>query len=82
MITLDMALIGLFSFSIVLLTLSFFQKDKYKELENQVENLTMIVMQENYQLKKKMKVLEEELLGNESYTVPLNERLSRENIGE
>ncbi len=74
MISVESAIIGLFSFSIVLLVLSFFKKDKYKELENQVENLTMIVMQENYQLKKKMKVLEEELLGNESYTVPLNER--------
>ncbi|HHW36933.1 MAG TPA: hypothetical protein GXX18_06815 [Bacillales bacterium] len=74
MISLESAIIGLFSFSIVLLVLSFFKKDKYKELENQVENLTMIVMQENYQLKKKMKVLEEELLGNESYTVPLSER--------
>ncbi|EKN63971.1 hypothetical protein P9E76_05600 [Schinkia azotoformans] len=74
MISVESAIIGLFSFSIVLLALSFFKKDKYKELENQVENLTMIVMQENYQLKKKMKVLEEELLGNESYTVPLNER--------
>jgi len=35
-----------------------------------------MVMQENYQLKKKMKVLEEELLGNENFTVPLNERLN------
>lgn len=74
MISIESAIIGLFSFSIVLLVLSSFKRDKYKELENQVENLTMIVMQENYQLKKKMKVLEEELLGNESYTVPLNER--------
>lgn len=74
MISIESTIIGLFSFSIVLLVLSFFKKDKYNELENQVENLTMIVMQENYQLKKKMKVLEEELLGNESYTVPLNER--------
>ncbi|HHY73011.1 MAG TPA: hypothetical protein GX497_07280 [Bacillus bacterium] len=82
MITLDMTIIGLFSISIILFILSFLKKDKYKELESQVENLTMTVMQENYQLKKKMKVLEEELLGNESYTIPLNEKLSRENIGE
>lgn len=82
MITLESAIIGLFSFSIVLLILSFLRKDKYKELENQIENLTMIVMQENYQLKKKMKVLEEELLGNESFTVPINERLSREHMND
>lgn len=80
MITLETAIIGLFSFSIVLLVLSFFKKDKYKELENQIENLTMTVMQENYQIKKKMKVLEEELLGNDSY--PINERINRENLSE
>lgn len=78
MITLETAIVGLFSFSIVLLILSFFKKDKYKDLETQIENLTMTFMQENYQLKKKMKVLEEELLGNESYTVPLREK----NTGE
>lgn len=80
MITLETAIIGLFSFSIVLLVLSFFKKDKYKELESQIETLTMTVMQENYQLKKKMKVLEEELLGNDSFTVPLNEKMSRETV--
>lgn len=80
MITLETAIIGLFSFSIVLLVLSFFKKDKYKELENQIENLTMTVMQENYQIKKKMKVLEEELLGNDSYSI--NERINRENLSE
>ncbi|WP_017755789.1 hypothetical protein [Calidifontibacillus oryziterrae] len=78
MISLETAIIGLFSFSIVLLVLSFFQKDKYKELESQIETLTMTVMQENYQLKKKMKVLEEELLVNENYTVPLSEKAIRE----
>ncbi|WP_102345585.1 hypothetical protein [Bacillus sp. Marseille-P3661] len=74
MITLETAIIGLFSFSIVLLVLSFLKKDKYKDLEVQIENLTMTVMQENYLLKKKMKVLEEELLGNEHYTVPISQR--------
>ncbi|NSL50332.1 hypothetical protein [Calidifontibacillus erzurumensis] len=76
MISIETALICLFSFSIVLFVLSFFQKDKFKELETQIDNLSLMVMQENYQLKKKMKVLEEELLGNENFTVPLNERLN------
>ncbi|WP_458412488.1 hypothetical protein ACNQFZ_16955 [Schinkia sp. CFF1] len=82
MLTIETAIIGLFSFSIVLLILSFFKKDKYKELENQIENLTMVVMQENYQMKKKLKILEEELLGNENFTTPLNERSNRDDIME
>lgn len=82
MISMETAIIGLFSFSIVLLVLSFFIGNKYKDLEAQVENLTMIVMKENYQLKKKMKVLEEELLQDDSYTTPLNERFSQDNLRE
>ncbi|WP_226583043.1 hypothetical protein [Halobacillus litoralis] len=48
--------------AIVLFILSFFLKDRIKEVENQVEQLNITMMQSDYQLKKKMKVLEEELL--------------------
>ncbi|WP_202409868.1 hypothetical protein [Halobacillus litoralis] len=48
-----------------LFVLSFFMNDRMKELENQVEQVNMTMMQSNYQLKKKMKVLEEELLAED-----------------
>lgn len=50
---------------IVLFFLSFFMNDRMKELENQVEQVNMTMMQQNYQMKKKMKVLEEELLAED-----------------
>ncbi|WP_246945892.1 hypothetical protein [Bacillus pinisoli] len=55
-------LIGLFSFSILLFILSLFKRDKVKDLEEQVEQLSLTIMQENYQMKKRIKILEEELL--------------------
>ncbi|RAK22395.1 hypothetical protein B0I26_102389 [Anoxybacillus vitaminiphilus] len=51
--------------SLLLLILSFFAKDKIKALEEQIDQLTMSFVQETYQLKKKLKVLEEELLMND-----------------
>lgn len=53
------------SIGIVLFILSFFMNDRMKELENQVEQVNMTMMQHNYQMKKKMKVLEEELLAED-----------------
>ncbi|WP_370458035.1 hypothetical protein [Thalassobacillus sp. CUG 92003] len=55
-------LITVASIAIVLLALSFMMNDRFQEIEDQVEQLSINVMQDNYQLKKKMKVLEEELL--------------------
>lgn len=51
--------------AIGLFILSFFMNDRMKELENQVEQVNITMMQSNYQLKKKMKVLEEELLAED-----------------
>ncbi|ELK46212.1 response regulator transcription factor [Halobacillus sp. ACCC02827] len=48
----------------VLFILSFFMKDRVKEVEKQVEQVSLTMMQNNYQMKKKMKVLEEELLSD------------------
>ncbi|WP_240468751.1 hypothetical protein [Gracilibacillus sp. YIM 98692] len=39
--------------------------DKFKQLEENMEQLTISSLQETYQLKKKMKVIEEELLIDE-----------------
>jgi DNA-directed RNA polymerase specialized sigma24 family protein len=58
----EYTMIALVFLSLLLLILSFFAKDKIKALEEQIDQLTMSFVQETYQLKKKLKVLEEELL--------------------
>jgi DNA-directed RNA polymerase specialized sigma24 family protein len=58
----EYAMIALVFLSLLLLIFSFFAKDKMKALEEQIDQLTMSFVQETYQLKKKLKVLEEELL--------------------
>lgn len=55
-------IITLFSLSVLLFIISFFKKDLGKEAEKQIENYSITLMQEIYQLKKKIKVLEEEIL--------------------
>lgn len=51
--------------SILLIVLSFFQKDPLQELKDEIDQFTIQQVQDLYQIKKKMKVLEEELLVNE-----------------
>ena len=58
----EMTILVLFGLSLFFLIISFFQKDPYKELKEEVDQLTMQQVQELYQLKKKMNILEEELL--------------------
>ncbi|MCD7033103.1 hypothetical protein LRR81_02595 [Metabacillus sp. GX 13764] len=58
-------LIILLAIAIILLAASFFQRDKVKELEQEFEHLQLSAMQEIYKLKKKMRILEEELLQND-----------------
>ncbi|MGM0844243.1 MAG: hypothetical protein ACQEUT_04630 [Bacillota bacterium] len=58
-------IISLLSLSILLFILSFFQKDRYKTIEKEMEELSMNFLQENYTVKKRLKVLEEELLMDE-----------------
>ena len=48
--------------SLVIIGLSFFQKDSVKELEEEFEQLSMDVVQDKYKIERRMKVLEEELL--------------------
>ncbi|MBS4199672.1 hypothetical protein KHA93_08385 [Bacillus sp. FJAT-49732] len=61
--TIIVILLGL---SIVLFIISFFQTDKVKVLEKEIEQLSMNVLQDHYLLKKRLKVLEEELLMGQS----------------
>src|SRR5699024_4974557 len=55
-------IITLIAVAIVLLILSFFMNDKFSDLESQLEQFSISTMQDTYQMKKKIKVLEEELL--------------------
>ncbi|WP_085991899.1 hypothetical protein [Oceanobacillus senegalensis] len=59
------AVITVIIIAIVLFVLSFFMNDRIEELEDQVEQLSISSMQETYQIKKKIKILEEELLPEE-----------------
>ena len=58
-------LITLSSVSIVLYILSFFMNNRMKDLEEQLEQVSMEMMQSNYQTSQKLKVLEEELLAED-----------------
>ncbi|WP_280768451.1 hypothetical protein [Salipaludibacillus daqingensis] len=58
----EWVIISLFSFSAILLLLSFFQKNETKEMEKQLETTSIQLMKEIYYLKKKVKVLEEEYM--------------------
>lgn len=57
-------LITLIVVGIILLVLSFFMNDKFGELESQLEHLSISTMQDTYQMKKQIKILEEELLSD------------------
>ncbi|MBT2643784.1 hypothetical protein J7I80_16195 [Bacillus sp. ISL-41] len=59
-------IISLFVLAALLFALSFFLKDPYKELREEIDQLTIQQIQDLYQIKKKLKVLEEELLVNDS----------------
>jgi predicted Holliday junction resolvase-like endonuclease len=59
-------IIILFIVSIVLIGISYLQRDQVKELEQELDHLQLSAMQEIYKLKKKMRVVEEELLQNDT----------------
>lgn len=60
-----LVLLGL---SLLLFLASFLQKDPYKELKEEIDQFTLQQVQEMYQLKKKVKVLEEELLVSDDFS--------------
>ncbi|WML47511.1 hypothetical protein RCG23_19150 [Neobacillus sp. PS3-34] len=66
-------MLGLLGLSIILFLLSFFMRDPYKDLKNELDQFTIQQVQENYQMKKKLKILEEELLVSEDIvpSIPL-----------
>ncbi|WKB36933.1 hypothetical protein QS257_08990 [Terrilactibacillus sp. S3-3] len=44
------------------LAISFFKKDRIKQLEKQIEDNSITMMQELYKVKKKVRILEEEVM--------------------
>ncbi|WP_067730427.1 hypothetical protein [Oceanobacillus damuensis] len=55
------AIISVITIAVVLFVLSYFMNDRIEELENQLEQFSITTMQDTYQMKKKIKILEEEL---------------------
>jgi hypothetical protein len=74
--------ISLFFLSLLLFLLSFFLKDPYKQLEEEIDQLSMQQLQEMYQIKKKLKVLEEELLVSDVELFPPLSQYSSSNKKE
>ncbi|NGP43554.1 hypothetical protein G4V62_00715 [Bacillaceae bacterium SIJ1] len=68
------AVIVLLCISIVLLVLSFFTRDRVKVVEEQLEQLTIQTAQENYQLKRKVEVFEEEMMLTYSSSDDINDQ--------
>lgn len=56
------ALIILFIIAIILFIVSFFLPDPYKELKEEIEQLSLQFYQETFQLQRRIKIIEEELL--------------------
>jgi len=54
--------VTIIAIGLVLFISSFFVKNKLSDLENQLEQFSISTMQDTYQMKKKIKILEEELL--------------------
>lgn len=53
---------SLFAIAIILLLVSFFLRDTNQDIREELDQLTIQQVQELYQIKKKLRVLEEELL--------------------
>jgi H+/gluconate symporter-like permease len=68
-------ILGLLTTSLLLFVLSFFMKSRFKTIEQQLEEISLQFLQENYQMKKKLKVLEEELLMDDSYVEQANSQI-------
>lgn len=64
------AIISIVIIAIVLFIASYFMTDRFKQLEDQLEQVSISSLQETYQLKRKIKVLEEELLVDDSFVQP------------
>ncbi|WP_234028556.1 hypothetical protein [Lentibacillus sp. Marseille-P4043] len=71
-------LITLIAVAVILFILTFFMNDKFDDLESQFEQFSISTMQDTYQLKKKVKILEEELL-TEDFSTDIQSTRTEEN---
>ena len=58
----EIVMLSLFLLAIILLVISLLKKDKPTKLEEELEQVTLTHMQDIYQLKKKVSILEEEFM--------------------
>lgn len=61
-LSIETIMFGLLFLSILLIIVSFSLKNPYKDLKKELDQLSMQQIQELYQIKRKLKILEEELL--------------------
>lgn len=54
--------VSVVAIGLILFAVSFFMDDRVQQLEDQLEQFSIATMQDTYQMKKKIKILEEELL--------------------
>jgi hypothetical protein len=73
----EIIIILLFSLAIVLLIVSFFKKDKVAQLEEELEQVTLNYMQDIYQLKKKVRIIEEEFLIQDEPIHPVKNKIKQ-----
>ncbi|MGD6841337.1 hypothetical protein ACQCVH_02350 [Bacillus infantis] len=69
-------MISLIAAAILLLILSFFLKDPYKSIREEIDQVSIHQIQELYLIKKKLKVLEEELLVDGAAAKPAGQPIS------
>lgn len=62
----EYTILSLLVVTILLILLSLLKKDRSKQIEEQIEQLSITYLQEIYLLKKKIKILEEEILATSS----------------
>ncbi|WP_405101182.1 hypothetical protein [Oceanobacillus sp. FSL H7-0719] len=68
-------IITILAIGVILFVLSYFMNDRLEEVENQLEQFSITTMQDSYQMKKKIKILEEELLPeNTSHSTVSNDK--------
>ncbi|MGD7009383.1 hypothetical protein [Metabacillus sp. 84] len=71
----EVVIVILLAAAIGLLAYSFTKKDKVQEIEKDLDQLQLSSMQEIYKLKKKVKVLEEEILQDDIQSIPEEKQL-------
>ncbi|MEA3320591.1 MAG: hypothetical protein U9Q88_11220 [Bacillota bacterium] len=78
------ASISLIIIAVAVIVISFFVDDKFADLEKEMEQLSFDVVQDKYKLERKMKVLEEELLGGSTpiHKVKTKRQASHQNVSE